>query len=96
MKVNRGELPEGQDVYLRAQKIQKQDTRGREAGVGGVGREYEVNLSSRSRALREIRDGIDRLPEVRVDRIERIRESIANGTYTIDPVKIAEKMLEEI
>jgi flagellar biosynthesis anti-sigma factor FlgM len=38
---------------------------------------------------------IHELPEIRTDKIEAVKRSIDNGTYTIDPLKIAGKIIEE-
>jgi negative regulator of flagellin synthesis FlgM len=34
-------------------------------------------------------------PEVRQDRVEALREAIRNGSYQVDPAKIADAMLNE-
>ncbi|GBE36668.1 anti-sigma-28 factor, FlgM [bacterium BMS3Bbin07] len=39
---------------------------------------------------------IQKLPEVRADRVEAIRQAIEAGTYRIDPAKVLSRMLEEI
>ena len=96
MKINNGQIPEGQDVYLRTEKVQKQDAQERDAGVERTDGKDRINLSEMSRDLKKIREGIEQIPETRVEKVGRLKEAIANGTYTIDPVKIAEKMLDEI
>jgi len=39
---------------------------------------------------------MDRAEEIRVDKVEAIRDSIDNKTYAIDAEKIAQKMTEEL
>jgi len=36
------------------------------------------------------------MPEVRVEKIRRLRREILNGTYVIDAYAVAGKMLEEV
>lgn len=95
MKIN-GKLPEGQDVYLRTQKVQRQEAQEKDAAGVKTDTKDTINLSGRSRELRGIKEGIEKLPDVRAEKVDKLKEAVANGTYTIDPVKIAKKMLEEI
>ena len=34
--------------------------------------------------------------EIRAEQVDQIRNMVTNGTYKIEPEKIAEKMLEEL
>ncbi len=47
-----------------------------------------------SERLQTVRDRIDGTPEVDHDRVEAIKERIANGDYPIDAEKIARKFAE--
>ncbi|NOY65773.1 MAG: flagellar biosynthesis anti-sigma factor FlgM [Nitrospirae bacterium] len=97
MKVNGGKLPEGQDVYLRAEK-----TQGREA-INETRKidkrqsvQDRVELSGKARELDALKKIINELPDVRARRVEEIKKAVESGNYTIDPNKVASKILEEL
>ena len=47
-----------------------------------------------SERLQSVRERIDQTPEVDRDRVEAIKERIANGDYPIDAEKVAQKFAE--
>ena len=55
-----------------------------------------VNISDRSREIADVMAAINQLPDVREARVREIKQSIEAGTYTVDPRKVAEKMLKEL
>ncbi len=52
-----------------------------------------VDISSSSRELQLARDAVAAAPDVRVEKVEALKGAIDNGEYTIDAMKIAEKMI---
>ncbi len=95
MKIHGGRPPESQDAYLRAQK-----TTGKEAveGKGAVEKRKvgdRVDLTGAGR-VEELKAEIQRLPEVRTDRIEAVKKAIEAGTYRIDAEKILSRMIDEL
>ena len=50
----------------------------------------------RNAEIVELVDAVRALPDVRLDKVEAIRKAIASGSYVVDALKVAEKMLEEI
>lgn len=65
---------------------------------GKFRREPAGAASSRRGARRyeEIMKAMQSMPEVRVEKIRRLRREILNGTYVIDAYAVAGKMLEEV
>lgn len=55
-----------------------------------------VDISSRSREIAELMAKIEKIPDLREERIKEIREAIQAGSYEIDPRRIAEKILSEL
>lgn len=53
-----------------------------------------VELSSQSADIQRMREIIDSTPAVRAERVQELKGLIARGEYTIDPQKIADKMLQ--
>lgn len=55
-----------------------------------------IDISDRSKKISELMARIEKLPEIRVDKVRQIREAIESGTYKIDPRKIVDKILREL
>ncbi len=95
MNIHNNKPPDSQGVFLRSQKLEDEKTlkdKGRVEGSTGSDR---VNLSKRAKDIEEMRNFIGGLPETRESKIEEIREAIQSGTYQINSMGIAARMLEE-
>jgi negative regulator of flagellin synthesis FlgM len=53
-----------------------------------------VNLSSQARDLKQLEQKLGEFPEMDDDRIEQIRNALADGSYKVDAEKLAQKMLD--
>ncbi len=53
-----------------------------------------VTLTPQAQRLKELEGQVSRLPVVDQTKVERIRNEIAQGTYQMDPQRVAEKMLQ--
>lgn len=60
-----------------------------------VSREDNVELSRTAGELKRAQKALEDVPDIRQEKIERIKNRIENGTYEIKPDKIADKMLKE-
>jgi len=68
----------------------------REASAGAPERTADpVSLSARSRAARRLKELVDALPDLREERVRRLREAIENGSYRVSGRDVAEKLLAE-
>lgn len=56
----------------------------------------KVLLSAKARDIAKISEIVKSSPDVRTEKIERIKNEIAEGTYSVDGQKIAENILKEI
>jgi flagellar biosynthesis anti-sigma factor FlgM len=54
-----------------------------------------VELSDKARALLVASDAIGKLPQIRRDKVESIKQAIKDGTYHVPGEKIAERILGE-
>jgi len=57
--------------------------------------EDKVILSPKAQEIRDIIKVLDKVPDIREEKVAEIKSKIENGTYTIDGEKIAFKMIEE-
>ena len=53
-----------------------------------------VSLTPQAQQLRDLESRIADLPEVDSNRVNAIRDAIANGSYEIDANRIAEKLMQ--
>ncbi len=56
--------------------------------------EDTVSLSEGSQQVLELQNTLNNIPEVDTARVEAIKQEIAAGNYPLDPVKIAENMID--
>jgi flagellar biosynthesis anti-sigma factor FlgM len=54
-----------------------------------------VSLTSAASELRELEKAVKAAPDVDVDRVNKIRESISNGTYQIDNDTLAQNIMRQ-
>jgi negative regulator of flagellin synthesis FlgM len=52
-----------------------------------------VVISDAAKRIQDAKADLDTLPDVRADKVAEIKSSIENGTYKIQPDKIANKMI---
>ena len=97
MKVEGRRPFEALEVNLRAQKPGKQETTPK---IGenpqSVNKSDLVQISGKAKELEELKQIIHQMPEIRTDKVEALKKAIQEGTYQVDSLKIAGKILEEI
>lgn len=54
-----------------------------------------VDLSAKAKEIQKIRKMLDGIPEVREEKVQALKNQIAQGSYRIDTDKIAERMVED-
>ena len=59
-------------------------------------RGLNINMERWASIVAELKAEIEKLPDVRLDKIQEIKEVIDSGNYEIDSSKIAGRILEEI
>lgn len=55
-----------------------------------------IDISLRGKEIASIIASVNNLPDLREEKIQTLKEAVNSGTYRIDPIKVAEKMLSEI
>jgi len=81
-----------------ATTVRKPQETDKDAVATGVGqastKETVVNLSQKSRDVQAARKAVEAQPDVRAEKVQTIIDKINNGTYSVDPEKTAEKMMQ--
>ena len=55
----------------------------------------KVSLSGKAREISELKGLIGEIPDIRRDKVEDVQRAIDTGTYNLESLKIAHKILEE-
>ncbi|MFN2303458.1 MAG: flagellar biosynthesis anti-sigma factor FlgM [Anaerolineales bacterium] len=68
------------------------DDRGPKAGVGASS--DKVSLTSTAARLKALEQKLATQPDVDMDKVSQVKSAISDGKYTVDPHKIADKMMD--
>jgi negative regulator of flagellin synthesis FlgM len=78
------------------QKIDSVKNEGEKPTTAGVTIAAErVDLSNKAKDIQKIKQVLDQTPEVREEKVQELKRQIENGSYAINPGRIADKMLGE-
>ncbi len=67
----------------------------KEKNVTGNGQLDKFQISQRAKDISVASKALSQAPDLRNDKIQHIKEQLEQGTYTIDPILIAQKMLSK-
>ncbi len=96
MKINNNKPPEGPEKH-NVKKPSEAPKAGATAGGAGAGGPADsIRISKQGKEAVQLIDAIGKLPDVRTDRVNQVREAINSGNYKVDAGKVAQKMISEI
>jgi negative regulator of flagellin synthesis FlgM len=82
--------------YQKADKADKVEDRASEkAAAANLVPEEKVNLSTTAKDVQNLSSAISKLPDVREEKVQALKDQIEKGTYKVDAEKTAEKMVGE-
>ncbi|UCD35218.1 MAG: flagellar biosynthesis anti-sigma factor FlgM [Nitrospiraceae bacterium] len=97
MKINGNNPVEGKDLYNKVRETNTYSEAERSDSARNSDADKDrISLSGNARKIHELKGLIEQLPDIRTDRVEELRKALDAGQYNVDPLKIAEKVLEEI
>jgi len=96
MKIYGNKPPEKQDAAVKAQKAVKSEQIIGQGAVQKVNPVDKVDLSGKAKGMAEMTSAINQMPEIRTEKVEAIGKSVNDGTYKVDPEKVASKMIDEM
>ena len=88
-----GQQPKVQELEGKVETQKRLETTKEAEGQGAGDR---VQLSQDYQELSRVKKVTMELPDIRGERVDQLRNLIANNNYEIDPTKIADKILEEL
>jgi len=97
MKIQGNNLIEGKDLYGKINDLNKKEHPGKDSGTESTGVERDkISFSGMAQEINELKKLIKDLPDIRTDKVEKLKKAIDTGLYNIDSLKVAEKILEQI
>jgi len=96
MKVYRNKPPEKQEALAKVQGAGHPDLAQEKGSVEKINPIDRADLSGNAKGISEMLKNINQLPEIRMYKVDAIQKTVNNGTYKIDPIKIAGKMIDEM
>ncbi len=97
MKIQGNKPAEGQEISINAQKTGKVDVKEKVTQPEKTKSTNDrVDISGKGKEIAELMAQINQLPDIRTDKVNAVKKAIETGNYKIDPVKIAQKFLDEI
>ena len=64
--------------------------------AGGQLAAEQISVSSKAKAIQRAHEVIKSAPDIRVDKVNRIKKEIADGTFKVDTEELAGKILKDI
>lgn len=96
MKINGNKPYEGVEVTLSTAKVG--NVKNDHSQSVNVKKQTEdvIDISKDSKKIAEIASAIKNMPDIRAQKVEELRKLIESGNYTVDPRKLAEKIISEL
>jgi len=67
-----------------------------QSGTSSTGGAEHIAISSKAKDIQKASEAINAAPDIRIEKVDRIKEQIANGNYSVSSEQLAEKILENI
>ena len=65
-------------------------------GTSSTGGAEHIDISSKAKDIQKATEAVNAAPDIRIEKVDRIKEQIANGSYSVSSEQLAEKILENI
>ncbi|MCX7991911.1 MAG: flagellar biosynthesis anti-sigma factor FlgM [Proteobacteria bacterium] len=97
MKINGNKPYDGVEVTL-STTTKVGNVKNDQAKSAGVKKQSEdvIEISKDSKKIAELANAIKNMPEIRAQKVEELKKVIESGNYTVDPRKLAEKIISEL
>ena len=86
----------GKTIQDRIKVGDKTDTSKSLGGTSSTGGTEHIDISSKAKDIQKATESINTAPDIRIEKVGRVKEQIANGSYSVSSEQLAEKILENI
>jgi negative regulator of flagellin synthesis FlgM len=87
---------QGKTVQDRIKVGDKTATTKSQGGTSSTGGAEQIAISSKAKDIQKAAEAVNAAPDIRIEKVGRIKEQIANGSYIISREQLAERILENI
>lgn len=91
MMISRTQIGQILKVYRTQGLVQPSKQAGDLSGAAPV--KDDVSLSFSQDDLKKVKELVDKLPDVRLEKVESIAREVQSGTYKVDAREVADKMM---
>ena len=96
------EIPSN-NIRIKSKSIQNQvksegktTTSNTQAKFSSTGSTEQVAISSKAKDIQQATKAVNDTPDIRVEKVERIKEKVADGNYHVSSDELAEKVLKNM
>ena len=96
------EIP-GNDFRIKSKTVQdgtkvgdKKPVTQSQSGASSTSGTEQIKISSKAKDIQKATEAVNTAPDIRTEKVERIKNEIAKGDYRISNEDLAEKVLENI
>jgi len=96
------EIP-GNDFRIKSKSIQnrfksgdKTTTSNTQGKASSSSSTEQVAISSKAKDIQKATEAVNAAPDIRIEKLEQIKNQIADGSYRVSSEQLAEKILENI
>jgi negative regulator of flagellin synthesis FlgM len=96
------EIP-GNDFRIKGKTVQERVKLGDKiatnkslSGTSSTSGTEQIAISSKAKDIQKATEAVNTAPDIRIEKVDRIKEQIANGSYSVSSEQLAEKILENI
>ena len=91
MMISRAQIGQILKVYRVQGLVQTSKQAGDVSGASSV--KDDISLSFSQDDLKKVKELVDKLPDVRTEKVESIARELQSGTYKVDAREVADKMM---
>ena len=83
-------------VKVTGEKTAKAGVSGGPSGAKGAQGGEHIALSSKAKDIQKAHEAVKNSSEIRVEKVDRIKAAIAEGSFHVDSHELAEKILKDV
>ena len=86
----------GKVIQDRIKVGEKTATNKSTGGTSSTGGAEQIAISSKAKDIQKATEAVNAAPDIRIEKVDRIKDQIANGSYSVSSEQLSEKILENI
>ena len=87
---------QGKTVQDRIKVGDKTATTKSQGGTSSTGGAEHIAISSKAKDIQKATEAVNMAPDIRIEKVDQIKDQIKNGSYRVSSEQLAEKVLANI